>query len=168
MVDTVGRSAWTPSNPLPQIIVSKHNIFNGTREWIQRSGGRYDRDEATAIALRGAHIYVLGETQQTGKDRQCVLSCLEKASGKELYSKVFGSSGDDSCRSMVVDDGGHIYVTGSAAAADGDFLGSVHGKADVLVMKLKATGNDFFIIWTSLYGGAGYVIFHSLLQFTTI
>jgi WD40 repeat protein len=68
-----------------------------------------------------------------------------------VWTRQFGSAGDDTANGVAVDTNGNVYVAGSAGAAlPGQ---AAVGASDVFVRKYDSDGNE---VWTRQFGSSGF------------
>jgi hypothetical protein len=126
---------------------------NGTEVWTKQFGTSR-RDEAYGISIDGSNVYVsgftdgtfLGQTKAGGYD-----AFIRKydSDGNDVWTRQFGTSGDDQAREISVDPSG-VYVTGWTR---GTLQGQVSlGGIDAFVRKYDSDGND---VWTRQFGTSG-------------
>jgi hypothetical protein len=120
--------------------------------WATSYGGaEADAIEALAVDSQG-NVYVAGWT--TGADQNIFVAKLAPTTGKELWSKTYGGSGNDRGLGIAVQ-GNNVYVTGAfegAFAFGNDNLTS-DGASDLLLARLDAsTGNAS---WAKSWGSVG-------------
>ncbi len=116
---------------------------NGRMAWVTR----YDHggfDQAKALALDAAgDICVTGTSRDadTGLDFATVKYDTD---GRQLWSARYNSAygADDQANAMIIDAGGHIYVTGYSRGA--------HSGDDYLTLKYDASGS---LLWAARYNG---------------
>ncbi len=122
-------------------------------DWTSQFGTqRYDLAYATAAVDDGA--YVAGFTNyalrgQTYHHRYDAFVSRFDASGRELWTRQFGTSGTDQALALAADDSG-VYVVGST---DGRFPKQLHaGELDAFVAKLGPNGRQ---MWLEQFGTRG-------------
>jgi hypothetical protein len=75
---------------------------------------------------------------------------------EQWYSTYFGGGDEDWCSSIVVDDDGNMYVTGSASpgfpTTTGVYNESHNGADDAFVAKFDSSGD---LVFSTLFGGSG-------------
>ncbi len=106
------------------------------------------------ITAKGAYIYVAGFTYGTyaspnlgGSD---AFVRRYNASGTNLWTRQFGSSGYDQARGIGVDSSGNAYVTGET---DGAISGANAGGSDIFARKYTSSGS---VSWTKQFGTSAY------------
>jgi Beta-propeller repeat len=139
------------------------DLFDGNyrecpQEWVRQFGGPND-DGARAVAVDGnGDIYVAGYVGGQLPGGPAISGGSFDAyvrkfgqSGIVIWTRQFGSSGDDTADSVAVDADGNVYVAGSAGAALPDQ--TAFGAWDAFVRKYDAGGTE---IWTRQFGSTGY------------
>jgi hypothetical protein len=123
-----------------------------TFKWAKRYGGAAKKDDsATDVAIDSkGNVVVCGTT--TGANGRDWILCKYSAAGKRLWTWRYDGAGhgNDAPVEMVVDGGGNVYVTGSAAVTGTGMSGAV-------TVKLSPAGTK---LWAKTYvgpdaGGAG-------------
>jgi hypothetical protein len=125
---------------------------SGSVVWIRQFGTAAD-DEAFGVAVdRAGNVYVTGFSvgslsgQPTAGGPDTFVRKYD-SSGRELWTRQFGSPGEDLAYSAAVDGVGHVYVTGLTA---GTLPGQVSaGGVDAYVRKYDRDGN---VVWTRQFG----------------
>ncbi|MCS7038167.1 MAG: SBBP repeat-containing protein [Anaerolineae bacterium] len=170
-------STWLGDNNTPplhahsgsnDIVVIQLNSA-GEYQWHTFYGG-ISADLGNAIVAKNGHLYIAGESYRTwqgdnntnplhahrgGNQPDFVVLKLTDT-GRYQWHTFYGSSAQDSGSSIAVDGGGHVYVTGSSAAAwqgDGGTnpLHGYNGEDDIAVFKLSSAGA---YRWHTFYGSA--------------
>jgi protein involved in ribonucleotide reduction len=113
---------------------------SGNKVWTRQFGTSGD-DYANAMVADGSgNIYVAGWTDYTFVAQTLLVdsdSFIAKydSSGNELWTRQFGTSGNDSAYAMAADGSGNIYVAGDTTGA---FSGQgSSGGVDAFIMKLR-------------------------------
>lgn len=126
----------------------------GSAAWT-RQFGTSDKDDIRELAIDSSNnIYAAGYTYATlpgqvssgGQD-----AFLRKfdSSGSELWTRQFGTSGEDYARSVALDITGNIFVAGYTSGA---FTGqSSLGGQDAFLRKFDSSGNE---LWTRQFGSS--------------
>ena len=125
---------------------------DGTRLWMRQFGTR-GRDRASSVAVgREGNLYVVGWTERTLPG----LSHLEgqdafirkyDTDGAEVWTRQFGTTGDDFASGVGVDGTGNLYVVGTTL---GTFYGQAFsGNSDAFVRKYDGDGME---LWTRQFG----------------
>jgi autotransporter-associated beta strand protein len=124
----------------------------GNEVWTSVFGTGRD-DQAVGIAVDAFGIYVvgfagagfLGQSYQGGLDAYVTLF---DSAGNQVWTREFGTTGDDQARAVAVDASG-IYVVGYTS---GTLPGQTSaGGTDAFVRKYDITGN---LLWTRQFGTA--------------
>jgi hypothetical protein len=88
---------------------------NGDTAWVRRYDGGYTDDFANSIAVDDSgNVYVAGASMGNGTGLDC-LTIKYDPNGDAVWSIRYNGSGnsDDYANSIVVDDSGNVYITGS-------------------------------------------------------
>jgi len=135
---------------------------NGNELWT-RQFGTSEIDYANSIAVDGTgNISVAGYTEgsfpgQASSGENDAFVGHYDANGNELWTRQFGTSGNDFAFSTAVDERGNIYVAGSI---DGTLPGQAStGKQDAFVRKYDPNGNE---LWTRQFGTGSLDRAHSI------
>ncbi len=135
---------------------------NGNELWT-RQFGTSEIDYANSIAVdRTGNISVAGYTEgsfpgQASSGENDAFVGHYDANGNELWTRQFGTSGNDFAFSTAVDERGNIYVAGSI---DGTLPGQAStGKQDAFVRKYDPNGNE---LWTRQFGTGSLDRAHSI------
>jgi hypothetical protein len=122
----------------------------GNELWTRQFGGT--QDTASSVAVGASGIAVAGATTfglpgQTNAGSADAYVRLYDASGNELWTRQFGSTGPDVAYTVAMDGNGNIYVGG---LTNGTLPGQTGaGNADGFVRKYDASGNAQ---WTQQFG----------------
>ena len=129
---------------------------DGVWQWT-RTRGSTDADHAFSVAVDFAgNIIVTGETygsmdSQSHSGGADFVVVKYDSSGNWLWTSQNGTSADEYARVVQVDSGDNAYVAGIATGSWPGY--SLHGLADVLLMKLTGAG-DF--AWAIQRGSTAY------------
>ncbi|MBL7953017.1 MAG: gliding motility-associated C-terminal domain-containing protein [Flavobacteriales bacterium] len=128
----------------------------GSVLWSRCVGGTQRDNGFDIVELSNGDIVLLGSTLSSDVDVTLnrggydVILAKLTSTGSLLWTRTYGGSQDDDCRSLIrTSDGGFVMV-GSSTSTDGD-LSSNHGGSDVWVLKVEANGA---IEWQRCYGGS--------------
>jgi len=126
----------------------------GNEVWTRQFGtSGYDKGRSVFVGVDG-NVYVTGYTNgtltgQSSAGSNDVFVRKYSAAGTELWTRQFGTSGNDKGFGISANTGDNIYVTGST---DGTLLGqSSAGANDAFVRKYSAAGTE---LWTRQFGSA--------------
>lgn len=131
---------------------------NGVKQWTRQLGTAaddvglgvaLDANGATAIAGSTGGTFP-GQTNGGGTD---LFVASYDVSGNNLWTKQFGSSGDDGASGVASDSTGNVYVAGASTGAfDANSHSDDNGQNDLIVMKCDATGAK---LWSVMMGATG-------------
>ena len=152
-------------NSVQDVWIVKLNA-SGETEWQKCLGGsRIDVARAIQQTSDGGYIFA-GATNSNngdvsgnhgGEDAWIVKL---NASGKLVWQRCFGGSGDDMATSIQqTNDGGYIFA-GWTLTGDGDVSGN-NGGTDAWIVKLNASGK---IVWQRCLGGSSTDFANSIQQ----
>jgi 5-hydroxyisourate hydrolase-like protein (transthyretin family) len=115
---------------------------SGSMVWQKTYGGPdYDFASSVRETVDGGFV-VVGETLSFGAGGYDLFVFKVDGTGKLLWQKTYGGTGDDSAHSVqTTADGGFVIVGGTRSSSTGD---------DVLVLRLDANGG---LLWQKTYGG---------------
>jgi hypothetical protein len=132
--------------------VIKYNT-NGSVLWTKQWGSpTWDAINAMSGDESG-NVFVSGQTlgslagTNAGKD-DAFISKLD-AAGNILWSRQFGTPGDDIAKGIATDGMGNAYVTGYT---EGNLFAGLGGIRDAFVMKYDPLGN---VLWSRQFGSSG-------------
>ena len=148
------------------IFVGKYSA-TGAHVWSKRFGGTHD-DSAQSVAVDASgNVYVSGYFKNTvdfgggpltayysgfgGQMRDAFIAKFSP-SGAHLWSRKFGSFGQDTAYGIAVDGSGNLVVTGTFIGPvdfGGTSLASVSDSADVFVAKYSPAGQ---LVWAKKFG----------------
>lgn len=134
-----GGTSGTPSPPPPPV------SWRGTQQF-----GTPFNDVGHAIARdSSANIYITGSTGgsldgNTSSGRLDVFLSKFDSTGNKLFTRQFGTTGDDIGYGAAVDKGGNVYATGSTGGIAGTSVFS-----DIFLAKFDPSGGSLF---TSQFG----------------
>lgn len=127
----------------------------GSIEWSLTIGGSQREFGSDVRELANGDFMLLGNTTsddgdivltQGGSD---VLLAKISGSGSLLWTRTYGGTGADDCRSMAPTGDGGFVLAGSSNSVDGDVTSNL-GERDVWALKVDANGA---IIWQRSFGG---------------
>jgi hypothetical protein len=121
--------------------------------WGKQFGSNQDDQSYTVTNDRSGNVYIAGSTTGILSDHNfgstdAFVTKLD-SSGNVIWTKQFGTNGNDNIIRMVSDTSGNIYATGSTS---GNLGVHQYGNDDVMVVKLDSTGA---IIWKKQFGTSG-------------
>jgi hypothetical protein len=129
---------------------------NGKEVWTRQFGTERD-DEAYGVSVdREGNVYVVGVAGgtlpgQKGEGKADAFVCKYDDNGKEVWTRQFGTEGDDIAFGVSVDDTGNVYVVGQIT---GLLSGQEWaGEKDAFVRKYDGNGKE---IWTRQFGTGGW------------
>jgi hypothetical protein len=126
-----------------------------TVAWTAQFGTRYP-DDADGLTIDPAgNLYVIGQTsgELPGQKATGMIDAFLRRydpSGKEVWTRQFGSYERDLPKGVALDDGGNIYVVGQT-------FGTLPGQTsaggwDAFIRKYNPAGDE---VWTRQFGGGG-------------
>jgi len=139
------------------LCLTKYNSV-GTKQWT-RIWGSTANDYGNNVTVDSAgNIYVSGHTYgefdgQTNVNMKTADLCLTKynSAGTKQWTRIRGSTGNDSGRDVSVDSAGYIYVAGETR---GEFDGQVNvGGYDLCLIKYNSVGSNQ---WTRIWGSTSH------------
>jgi hypothetical protein len=153
-------------------ITTSFSAFAQAPSWIwAKSAGAMWYEEATAVATDaagnsyitgffknanpGTYTISFGSTTITSVGSNDVFIAKYDPSGNLLWAKSAGGTGDDRGKSIAVDAGGNVYITGqfnSAAFVLDTITLNTSAGFDVFVAKYNSSGDA---IWAKKAGGSG-------------
>jgi hypothetical protein len=126
----------------------------GYHQWT-RQLGTITQDYSTGVAADGlGNIYISGQTNgifgdQAGAGLSDAFVAKYDAAGSRLWTRQFGTAGEDLSTSITIDGLGNIYISGYT---NGNLAGDNAGSADAFVRRYDPLGN---VAWTQQVGSAG-------------
>ena len=148
---TYGRLPGQASGAYQDAFVVKYDA-NGNVVWTRQFGNASDNN-ATGIAINATGVYVAGSTDgplpgSTGVGLWDAFVRKYDANGNALWTRQFGTAGNDGANGIAVDSTG-VYVVGYT---DGAFPGTTRrGYDDAYIRKYDVNGNE---LWTRQLGTA--------------
>ena len=121
--------------------------------WGKIFGSQQDEYVLNHVMDASGNLYVAGKTtgiigtENFGKN-DGFLTKIDSA-GNVLWSRQFGTPGEEDIQWCAIDKSGNIYLTGSTT---GDLNGRNSGKEDVIVVKFSTDGQ---LLWSKQFGTAG-------------
>ncbi len=147
---------------------SRELVIDPTVSYATYIGGSGE-DQATSVAVDSSgNAYITGEAGDTtfphsagtfgGGLHDAYIFKLDPTGTTQVYSTLFGGSGDDSGNGIAIDASGNAYVTGGTGSSNfpvtgGVFQSTLGGTADAFVAKFDTTGALSYA--TYLGGSAG-------------
>jgi hypothetical protein len=133
---------------------------NGNQTWIQQFGSSGD-DYSTGIEVdNSGNIYLTGlasaSLQGTNPGLAGTWVAKLDNSGKQLWIKPFGASGDDISADLAIDQSGNVYVIGNTT---NDLEGLNAGETDVWLTKYDSNGNQK---WIQQFGSSDSDLVHGI------
>lgn len=142
-----------PSAGEDDLFVSKFNA-EGTRDWVRQLGSDAS-DASYGIAADAlGNVFFAGSTRGNlggpfiGGDRDAFVGKYD-ASGNLLWTRQFGTTGQERATSVSADGLGNVYVAGWTT---GSLDGINAGFFDVFVRKYDTAGN---LLWARQFGTSG-------------
>ncbi|MGD9975260.1 MAG: SBBP repeat-containing protein [Desulfatirhabdiaceae bacterium] len=131
---------------------------DGLEIWTRQiSSESCDYDEATGVAVdHNGNIYVVGYTGSVFSGLTNIgyndgFLIKYAPDGNTLFTRQFGTSGDDYPNGVTIDSSGAIVVTGTTYGAFPNQMAL--GNADVFLAKFDTSGHD---LWTWQFGTTGH------------
>jgi hypothetical protein len=136
------------------IFVTRYNP-DGAKAWTRQLGSA-GNDTGTAVRVDpSGNVYVAGAVTGSldglpARGGEDVVLAKYAADGTKLWTRQWGTTGNDQSGGIAVDAAGAVYVTGYVEAA---LDGQAHaGGEDVFLVKYDAAGE---LLWTRQWGTAG-------------
>jgi len=133
------------------LILATNQVNSQTNfKWGKIFGSKNDEYVLNHINDQNGNIYVAGktsgvvETKNFGKN-DGFLTKID-SSGNIVWSRQFGTPGEENVQWCAIDNLGGIYITGSTT---GDLSGKNAGKEDVFVVKYNTDGK---LLWLKQFG----------------
>lgn len=140
--------------PLVLGIMLSTVVFNAQAQTTFVWGKQLGTDKAeyamNQVVDKKGNIYISGKTtgilagRNYGLNDAIVLKLDSR--GNTLWSRQFGTSGDEDEQWSAIDQQGNLYITGSTT---GSFNGKNFGKEDIFVVKYNPEGK---MIWSKQFG----------------
>jgi len=140
------------STSLDEIYVCKYSS-EGVSLWSDAKGGSNSHGYAVAVDGTNA-VYVAGRTESAfdgqtnnGAGDLCLLKYT--TGGTHVWTRIWGSTSNDSARSVAVDDAGYLYVAGITR---GEFDHQSHSATpgnDLCLSKFSPAGER---LWSHIWG----------------
>lgn len=118
--------------------------------WGKQFGSDKDEYVLNHVTDKNGNIYVSGKTtgamdgQNFGKNDGFITKI--DSSGNSVWTRQFGTGGEEDILWSAIDDPGNVYITGSTR---GILSNKNYGKEDVFVIKYDPTGQ---VKWTRQFG----------------
>lgn len=118
---------------------------NGKILWTQTYDGSANAYDALyKVAVDGTgNVYVCGEVSQNSYGRDCAVAKYSP-SGTQIWIRTYGDFDNDFLESMVLDNAGSVYVTGSLETNTG---------CDYVTLKYSPNGQ---LLWDAYYSDLGW------------
>lgn len=135
-------------------------------QWIQPQGGAANDYGKSVARDKDGNIYVLAEyngsitmgaSTFTSRGLNDILLIKYTASGKLLWSKSMGSTGNDLASQVFVDSLGYVYIAGTFPGADfnygtGILTNTFSGNVEIFFIRLNSDGQ---VLWAKNPSGPG-------------
>ena len=133
---------------------------NGTELWT-RQFGTSSGDYAYGVATdTNGNVYVTGYTRGdldgTGEGEYDAFLRAYDPNGNEVWTRQFGTTGNDIAQALAIDANGNVCVTGYTR---GDLAGANAGNVDAFLRAYDPNGNE---VWTRQFGTTGNDIAQAL------
>jgi protein involved in ribonucleotide reduction len=136
------------------VFVRKYDT-SGNEQWTRQFGTGGDQEAHGVSVDSYGNVYVAGGTydslpgQTSSGDRDAFVRKYDSL-GNELWTRQFGSTGNDYASSIAISSSGNVLVVGFA---NGSLPGQTSlGSWDVFVRKYDSSGNEQ---WTHQFGTSG-------------
>jgi uncharacterized delta-60 repeat protein len=174
--------SYNTSLPLIIQVDKGHSSFtltaNGNLDWCTYAGGNLNDEFNDIKTDKKGKVYVTGYSQSqtlfpissgvqpTNHGYSDVVILKFDSLGARKWVTFYGGNLGDIGNSIVTDNAGYVYVTGSTTSTDFplDTLGGAFmqynlvGGGDAFIIKLDSTGHHEYInshTWTTYFGGSG-------------
>jgi hypothetical protein len=118
----------------------------GSMVWGRLYSGSRDDSAKAVLSVQGGGYVIGGSTGTGGSKRDDILLLKIDASGKELWSKSFGTDADDTTDSIIATGDGGYLVAASACK---------QGQANDCTIYLAKTDTAGNVMWDHRYGESG-------------
>jgi len=157
---------------IPLMVLGSSGCGRGTdtpknEVWTRQFGTLEDDNVHAMVADELGNIYMAGGTGWPGQSSYLGLGIEQlddtfiakyDASGNEVWTRQFGTSGNDLAYAMVADGSGNIYVAGGT---EGSFPGQTSsGGVDAFIAKYDTSGNE---IWTTQFGTGDFDVVRAMV-----
>jgi hypothetical protein len=115
---------------------------NGSLQWAKAYGGS-GADTAFDVVVTSGGYLVLGTTSSYGAGGRDIFLIKIDNSGNLLWAKTYGTSSNETSRSIYPTSDGNFVIVGWSGYGGND---------NVLILKVDPSGN---LIWARSYGGSG-------------
>jgi len=135
------------------IFLVKYNS-NGVKQWTKQVGTS-SNDIAKGIAIDSSgNVYLAGETSggldsQSNAGGKDLFLMKYNSSGTKQWTKLLGTSSDESANGIAIDSSNNIYITGNTGGALDSQTNS--GNTDLFLVKYNSSGTKQ---WTKLLGSS--------------
>jgi hypothetical protein len=129
-------------------------VFNARSQttfiWGKQLGTVKTEYAMNHVVDKKGNVYISGKTtgqidgKNYGKNDGIIIKL--NSSGNTVWSRQFGTSGDEDEQWSAIDMNGNVYITGSTTGA---FTGKNFGKEDIFVVKYNPDGK---MLWSKLFG----------------
>ncbi len=138
-------TGWSLGNGTDSDFATIKYDSSGMQQWVARYNGPANGSDAPAsLAVdSGGNVYVTGYSMGSGSLTDYGTIKYDSF-GNQLWVAFYNGSYNfrDEARSLAVDDGGNVYITGRSATSELDF--------DYATIKYDSSGNQ---IWVASYNG---------------
>lgn len=131
---------------------------NGDFEWSHLYGGSGSEIAWDAVQLLGGDYIIAGEATSINGDLPTDTQFFNDnywifridSSGALIWSKVYGGTSSDTCKSIILTNDNNLVFAGFSASQD-FFVSNANGSKDVWLIKTDLNGD---LIWESSFGGS--------------
>jgi hypothetical protein len=134
------------------IYVMKTNSIGDTL-WTKRHGGPRPEYAYAILPTNDGNYFITGYTASYGAGNYDIWLIKINPSGDSLWSKTYGSTGDDVGHDIIATSDGNYMLVGRSDVSSTN--------TDAYLMKINPSGN---VIWTKYYGGAFYETAHRVKE----
>jgi len=124
----------------------------GDMVWTKSYGGYQPENAYCILATADSNYFILGYTKSYGAGNYDIWLLKINPSGDTLWTKTYGTSGEDEGKGIIATDDGNYVIVGRT-------YNSANASSDACLIKINPAGT---ILWTKYYGGPQYDTGHSV------